>query len=65
MSSYAWDDSLRCEILRSLIRIAETAPRLVEPFLAELRSNVNNNASEEGELLGRLEQRLRGEHEQV
>jgi hypothetical protein len=65
VASYAWDDSLRSEILRSLIRIAEAAPRLVGPYLEDLRAHLDHNAPEERELFGRLEDRLRGEDEQA
>jgi len=61
MASYAWDDSLRMEILRSLIRIAEAAPHLVDSHLEDLKTRVDHNSPEERELFGRLKDRLRGE----
>ncbi len=55
MASCAWDDSLRAEILRSLVRIAEVAPGLVRPYLGDLRRQITDGTDEEGELLDRLQ----------
>ena len=64
MASYAWDDSLRVEILRSLVRIAEVAPRLVRPYLGDLRRQVTDGPDEERELIDQLETVAGEEHEQ-
>ena len=41
VAGYAWDDGLRPEIIRAMIRIAETAPHLVAPFIDEIKQRVD------------------------
>jgi hypothetical protein len=65
MASYAWDDSLRVEILRSLVRIAEAAPHLVRPYLGDLRRQVMDGTDDDRAMLDRLEAVAGEEHEQT
>jgi hypothetical protein len=62
MVSYAWDDGLRKAILRAARRIAESAPRIVAPQLAELFGRVNSDDLEERRLMADLEQLVREDH---
>ena len=54
IASYAWDDGLRPDILRSLIRIASVAPELVAPHLDAVSRFVQTNKTEERELITEL-----------
>lgn len=47
LSSMAWDDGLRLELLRALGRIAETDPRLVAAQLERLDSYVDESREDE------------------
>ncbi len=55
LSSWARDDGLRPEILRALARIAESAPRLVQPHLEGIRRLVDTADPEEARLLAEVE----------
>jgi hypothetical protein len=37
IASYAWDDSLRLEVIRAMCRIAERAPEMVRPHREQLQ----------------------------
>jgi hypothetical protein len=52
--SYAWDDGLRAEILRAMIRTASVEPRLVAPHLEQLDRHIDQNNRKERELAAEL-----------
>lgn len=54
LASLAWDDGLRPEILRALIRIAESNPELVHPVCRQLAGHVDNEDPVEREAFERL-----------
>ena len=54
--SMARDPGLRPELLRALLAVARTDPRLVQPHLDELERVLDHGRAEESDLLGRLRQ---------
>ena len=54
----AWDDGLRPEIIRALSRVADTAPRLVVPFLDEITQRVDRLNATEVALLAELSEKV-------
>jgi hypothetical protein len=65
IASYAWDDGLRSEILRALIRIASVAPELVAPHLDAVSRSVQTNETEERELITELWSLAGDNHDQA
>jgi len=60
LASHLVDPGLRCEILRALSRVAESAPDMVSAHRAEVERNVVPTGGEERELLTRLFRILEG-----
>jgi len=58
VACYAWDDGLRLEIIRALSRIADTAPRLVAPFLDEIEQRVDRRDATEVALAAELSEKV-------
>jgi len=58
VACYAWDDGLRLEIIRALSRIADTAPRLVAPFLDEIEQRVDRRDATEVALVAELSEKV-------
>jgi hypothetical protein len=58
VACYAWDDGLRLEIIRALSRIADTAPRLVAPFLDEIKQRVDRRDATEVALVAELSEKV-------
>jgi hypothetical protein len=58
VACYAWDDGLRAEILRAMIRIADVAPELVAPYLDEMTQRVNRGDATEVALAAELSEKV-------
>lgn len=58
VASLAHDAGLRTAILRALIRVADTAPELVDPLLAELEAAVDRGDDEQVATFGELEAKV-------
>jgi hypothetical protein len=50
MTSYLWDDGLRLEILRALVRITKARPQAVAELESDIRASVDFENSREREL---------------
>jgi hypothetical protein len=65
LASYSWDDGLRLEILKALVRIASTAPRIVAPHLHRLERHLEPENQEEIELAAELRSLVKEDHDQA
>jgi hypothetical protein len=65
LASHSWDDGLRPEILKALVRIASTAPRIVAPHLALLEPHIEPGNHEEIELAAELRSLVKEDHDQA
>jgi hypothetical protein len=65
LASYVWDDGLREEILKALIRIASVAPTLIAPYLELLEPHIDDQQPKERELATTLWSLIKGEHDQA
>jgi hypothetical protein len=54
LASLSWDDGLRLEIIRALIRIAETSPELVRPVCGQVLEHVCSDDPVEHRAIERL-----------
>jgi len=65
LASYVWDEGLREEILRALLRIASVAPKLVAPHLDLLEPHIDDQQPQERELATALWSLIKGDHDQA
>jgi hypothetical protein len=65
LASYSWDDGLRLEILKALVRIAAVAPRIVAPHLPQLEPHIDPEDHAETELAAHLRTLGKEEHDEV
>ena len=54
VACYAWDEGLRMEIIRAMIRIAGAAPDLVAPFIDDIKQRVDPDDASEVALMADL-----------
>lgn len=65
IASYSWDDGLRPEILKALVRIAAVAPRVVAPHVVLVEPYIDPENHEEVELAAELRSLVKEEHDQA
>lgn len=63
LASYVWDDGLREEILKALLRIATVAPSLVAPYLELVEPHIDDQQPYERELAAELWSLAKGDHD--
>ena len=65
LASFSWDDGLRVEILKALVRIARVTPRIVAPHLVQVEPHVDPHDYAEIELAAHLRSLVKDEHDEI